>query len=45
MEATQQMKESKVAKEIFGETFVDHFTQTHGMGMAATFKSGDGLGV
>jgi glutamine synthetase len=28
IEATQQMKESKVAKEILGSTFVDHFTQT-----------------
>ena len=28
IEATQQMKTSKVAKELFGETFVEHFTQT-----------------
>ena len=28
IEATQQMKTSKVAKELFGEIFVDHFTQT-----------------
>jgi glutamine synthetase len=28
IEATQQMKESKLAKEILGETFVAHFTQT-----------------
>ena len=27
-DATQAMKESKVAKELFGETFVQHFTQT-----------------
>jgi len=27
-EATQQMKSSKVAKELFGEKFVDHFVQT-----------------
>jgi len=27
-DATQAMKESKVAKELFGETFVTHFTQT-----------------
>lgn len=27
-EATQNMKQSEVAKEIFGETFVQHFTQT-----------------
>jgi glutamine synthetase len=27
-EATQMMKESKVAKEILGEKFVEHFTQT-----------------
>jgi glutamine synthetase len=27
-EATQQMKDSKVAKEILGESFVQHFTQT-----------------
>jgi glutamine synthetase len=27
-EATQQMKGSKVAKELFGKEFVDHFTQT-----------------
>ncbi|HWB63721.1 MAG TPA: glutamine synthetase family protein [Chitinophagales bacterium] len=27
-EATQAMKESKVAKELFGEKFVEHFTQT-----------------
>lgn len=26
--ATQAMKESKVAKELFGEKFVEHFTQT-----------------
>jgi glutamine synthetase len=28
LEATQKMKESKVAKEILGEKFVEHFTQT-----------------
>jgi len=28
IEAAQQMKTSKVAKELFGETFVEHFTQT-----------------
>lgn len=28
IEATQQMKTSKIAKELFGETFVEHFTQT-----------------
>ena len=28
MEATQQMKNSKVAKQLFGEKFVEHFTQT-----------------
>lgn len=28
IEATQQMKNSKVAKELFGAAFVDHFTQT-----------------
>ena len=28
IEATQQMKTSKVAKELFGEIFVEHFTQT-----------------
>ncbi len=27
-DATQAMKESKVAKELFGEAFVQHFTQT-----------------
>jgi glutamine synthetase len=27
-EATQQMKNSAVAKELFGETFVEHFTLT-----------------
>ncbi|MFN8287012.1 MAG: glutamine synthetase family protein [Chitinophagales bacterium] len=27
-EATQAMKESKVAKELFGDKFVEHFTQT-----------------
>jgi glutamine synthetase len=27
-EATRRMKESDVAREIFGDTFVDHFTQT-----------------
>jgi glutamine synthetase len=27
-EATQAMKESAIAKELFGETFVDHFTGT-----------------
>lgn len=27
-DATQAMKESKVAKELFGEKFVEHFTQT-----------------
>ncbi len=28
IEATRQMKTSKVAKELFGEKFVEHFTQT-----------------
>lgn len=28
IEATQKMKESKLAKEILGEKFVEHFTQT-----------------
>jgi glutamine synthetase len=28
IEATQQMKQSKTAKELFGDKFVDHFTQT-----------------
>lgn len=28
IEATQQMKESKLAKEILGDSFVTHFTQT-----------------
>jgi glutamine synthetase len=28
IEATQQMKQSKIAKELFGDKFVDHFTQT-----------------
>ncbi|MEI9808749.1 MAG: glutamine synthetase family protein [Bacteroidota bacterium] len=28
IEATQQMKQSKVAKELFGTAFVEHFTQT-----------------
>jgi glutamine synthetase len=28
IEATQQMKESKVAKELLGSAFVEHFTQT-----------------
>ncbi|MEO5564677.1 MAG: glutamine synthetase family protein [Chitinophagaceae bacterium] len=28
IEATQQMKESKLAKELFGAAFVDHFVQT-----------------
>lgn len=28
IEATRQMKESKLAKEILGEKFVEHFTQT-----------------
>jgi len=28
IEATQQMKGSKLAKELFGSAFVDHFTQT-----------------
>ncbi|HMG68919.1 MAG TPA: glutamine synthetase family protein, partial [Chitinophagaceae bacterium] len=28
IEATQQMKTSKLAKELFGSTFVEHFTQT-----------------
>jgi glutamine synthetase len=28
IEATLQMKNSKIAKELFGESFVDHFTQT-----------------
>src|SRR6266480_3923213 len=28
IEATQQMKSSKIAKELFGSAFVDHFTQT-----------------
>ncbi len=28
IEATQQMKQSKIAKELFGEKFVEHFTQT-----------------
>jgi len=28
IEATRQMKASKIAKELFGETFVEHFTQT-----------------
>ncbi|MBL7740019.1 MAG: glutamine synthetase [Chitinophagaceae bacterium] len=28
IEATQQMKQSKVAKELFGEQFVEHFTAT-----------------
>ena len=28
IEATQQMKQSKVARQLFGEAFVDHFTQT-----------------
>lgn len=28
IEATQQMKQSKIAKELFGEKFVKHFTQT-----------------
>ncbi|MGW9685173.1 glutamine synthetase family protein [Flagellimonas sp. 2504JD1-5] len=27
-EASQQMKNSEIAKELFGETFVDHFTKT-----------------
>jgi glutamine synthetase len=27
-EATQAMKDSAIAKELFGETFVDHFTGT-----------------
>ena len=27
-EATQKMKQSKIAKELLGEKFVDHFTQT-----------------
>jgi glutamine synthetase len=27
-DATQAMKESKLAKELFGEKFVEHFTQT-----------------
>jgi len=28
IEATQQMKASKISKELFGEKFVEHFTQT-----------------
>lgn len=28
IEATQQMKASKLARELFGEAFVEHFTQT-----------------
>ena len=28
IEATRQMKTSKIAKELFGEKFVEHFTQT-----------------
>jgi glutamine synthetase len=28
IEATLQMKNSKIARELFGESFVDHFTQT-----------------
>jgi len=28
IDATRQMKTSKIAKELFGETFVEHFTQT-----------------
>lgn len=28
LEATQQMKNSAIAKELFGESFVQHFTQT-----------------
>ena len=28
IEATQQMKQSKLAKELFGSAFVEHFTQT-----------------
>jgi glutamine synthetase len=28
IEATRQMKQSKVAKELFGEAFTEHFTQT-----------------
>jgi glutamine synthetase len=28
IEATQQMKGSKLAKELFGSAFVEHFTQT-----------------
>ncbi len=28
IEATRQMKDSKLAKELFGEQFVEHFTQT-----------------
>ena len=28
LEATQQMKSSAIAKEILGEAFVEHFTQT-----------------
>lgn len=27
-DATQKMKKSKIAKDLFGETFVDHFTRT-----------------
>ena len=28
IEATLQMKNSKIARELFGDSFVDHFTQT-----------------
>jgi glutamine synthetase len=27
-DATRKMEESKIAREIFGESFVDHFTKT-----------------
>ena len=45
IDATKQMKDSKVAKELFGETFVAHFTATREWEWQATSEGGDGLGV
>jgi glutamine synthetase len=28
LEATRKMEQSKIARELFGDTFVDHFTQS-----------------
>ena len=44
-DATQAMKTSAVCKRIIWRKFCKSFYRNKGMGMAAVFKSGDGLGA